>query len=467
MFKRLLTLITLAVMLGVTNVEAQVTIPNIFVTQQVISSSKMNANFNTLGTQALNRTAPILQATVTVDTNNAYDLGSVGFQFRNAWLGGTFSVGGTSTFTGLLTANGGIATTTITATGLVNVNGGALQFTANGTYPGGGAIVKNAVDGLIISGVAGSTFDFALLNPAGNAGIISIPTGTVNVQFSGTIGFPTTASFTTAGTILKHSVDGLLIAGIAGSGNDFTITSPAGGPIISVPTGTLNVTLGGTLTMPGLLTVNGAGQNVFSASVAGGAEQIVINNTHAAGASQFSGLLVEADNGGLTLQINQYSASANPGFADGPGGVNGVAAIWSTSTTGLALGTNVAGPIGFYAGSGLHMRFGINSNGDFTFGPSQHLFASVGTPTCSTFCGSIGAGGIDTAFSYQGTGSSHGVVIINFGHTFSNTPSCTVTMNVSGIGIPFISAISTTSVSISYSIGSALGEIGYVNCIGY
>jgi hypothetical protein len=111
----------LAVLLPVT-VAAQITVPNTFTTRQVISSSKMNQNFDEIELKALNRAAPIFQATVTVDTNNLYDIGQAGARFRdfflsrNALIGGTLGVTGATTLSSTLSVTG-----TTTFTGAVSL----------------------------------------------------------------------------------------------------------------------------------------------------------------------------------------------------------------------------------------------------------------------------------------------------------------------------------------------------------
>src|ERR1043166_7713705 len=107
MLKRILGIVLGTLLLASATAEAQITIPNSFVTRQVISSSKINANFNQLGLNALNRMAPVLQGTLAVDTDAAYDLGQVATRFRNAYFSGALTVGsmtnnGNGTVTGTL-----------------------------------------------------------------------------------------------------------------------------------------------------------------------------------------------------------------------------------------------------------------------------------------------------------------------------------------------------------------------------
>jgi hypothetical protein len=88
---------------------AQVTVPNTFTTGQVITAAQVNANFDALGTAALNRTTGgAISGNVTVTngvTIDGVDISSV--------LGGT----GTPTFDGIT------ATTTFTNSGTATING--------------------------------------------------------------------------------------------------------------------------------------------------------------------------------------------------------------------------------------------------------------------------------------------------------------------------------------------------------
>jgi hypothetical protein len=112
---------------------AQITVPNTFTTRQVISSSKMNGNFDEIELKALNRTAPILQATLDLDVSATYDLGTSAHKFRDIFLSRNATIGGTLGLTGdfaintnkfTVTAASGntLVAGTLDATGNFNVN---------------------------------------------------------------------------------------------------------------------------------------------------------------------------------------------------------------------------------------------------------------------------------------------------------------------------------------------------------
>jgi hypothetical protein len=104
-------------------------------------------------------------------------------------IGPSGSVGGTGT--------PGVFARWTTATTLVDGNmsqsgtnvsvAGSIQFPTAAAFPGAGAILKHAGNGLFISGALGSAFDFALTNPSGAAAIMTVPTGTINTNFYGRV----------------------------------------------------------------------------------------------------------------------------------------------------------------------------------------------------------------------------------------------------------------------------------------
>jgi hypothetical protein len=107
------------------------------------------------------------------------------------------SVGTTLTVTGLITATAG-----------VTVTGGTLASGAN--------LFKNAVDGLTVVGIAGSTSDYQLYNAAGNP-VMRVPTGTQNVVVAG-------AMTATDYTVGDGSTTVVGVSASAGAGATKTVT---------------------------------------------------------------------------------------------------------------------------------------------------------------------------------------------------------------------------------------------------
>ena len=150
---------------------------------------------------------------------------------------------------------------TLAASGDITSSGTlkALGDTAAGDAA---AIGFTAAEGLILTG-QGSTNDVTIKNDA-DADVIEIPTGTVNVTMAGTldvVGVATATTFepdgdTAAGdnaAIGFTAAEGLILTG-QGSTNDVTIKNDADADVIEIPTGTVNVTMAGTLDVVGVAT---------------------------------------------------------------------------------------------------------------------------------------------------------------------------------------------------------------------
>lgn len=155
---------------------------------------------------------------------------------------------GVAYFAGAITTDAGIIATTGTFSGAVTSQGG-FQVTANVAAPAGG-FAKNATDGLVLRGVAGSSYDAALTDPSNNY-IWRVPTGTVNVVFLGGI-TATTGTFSGALTGSSATFSSSIVAG-AGSALAWDarseMLSPADGIILlqnAANTGFTRLQFGGT-----------------------------------------------------------------------------------------------------------------------------------------------------------------------------------------------------------------------------
>ena len=163
---------------------------------------------------------------------------------------GTNVVEAISNITGALTTGALTVAGDVTLSGTVNVTGD----TAAGDDA---AIGYTSVEGLILTG-QGSTNDITIKNDA-DADVLEIPTGTTNVTVVGDISAGATLNAggdTAAGddaAIGYTSVEGLILTG-QGSTNDITIKNDADADVIEVPTGTVNVTMAGTLDVVGDVT---------------------------------------------------------------------------------------------------------------------------------------------------------------------------------------------------------------------
>jgi hypothetical protein len=75
-----------------------------------------------------------------------------------------------------------VSATTVTSTGPIQTTASQALNSANA-----GGMSYNSAAGLQIQAKTGSSYDFALLNPAANTDIMWVPTGTSNVNFAGAV----------------------------------------------------------------------------------------------------------------------------------------------------------------------------------------------------------------------------------------------------------------------------------------
>lgn len=239
----------------------------------------------------------------------------------------------------------------------------------------------------------------------------------------------------------------LLIAAITGSGTTGNLAKWASGTSLTDGPAASNVPL-----------LNAA--NIFTAAQA----ISVANGVSSALSARFNssnplmGLIIANSNGFVYLGYNTVSqvSSDIPKYD-----INGFAAQLRLDNGAFHFSNAPSGTAG--AVITLTERWGININGDWTFGASVHIADSSGVPTiASGFGSSPSIVGNDYAFAITiGSISSSGIV--NFGHTFTNPPIVVVSANT-GITLS-ITSISTTQVQITYS--AVTTGIIYVLVRGY
>ena len=145
------------------------------------------------------------------------------------------------------------------ATGTTNVDivGDVTAATVNAdgdtSASDNAAMGYTSAEGLILTG-QGSTNDITIKNDA-DADVITVATGGTNVDIVGDVTAATVNADgdTSAGddaAMGYTSAEGLILTG-QGSTNDVTIKNDADGDVISIPTGTTNVTIAGDLTISG------------------------------------------------------------------------------------------------------------------------------------------------------------------------------------------------------------------------
>jgi hypothetical protein len=216
------------------------------------------------------------------------------FSFSSDPDSGMYRVGANSIALGVsgaivlgITATGLAVTGDLTTTGAVEPAGD----TASGDNA---AIGYTATEGLILTG-QGSTNDVTVKNDA-DADVLVVPTGTTNVDI---VGVATAATFEPDGDTASSdnaaigytATEGLILTG-QGSANDVTIKNDADAEVLSVPTGTQNLTAAGDLTIAGDLTVNGTTATLDVTNQVIADNLIELNNGATSNAND-SGIVIE------------------------------------------------------------------------------------------------------------------------------------------------------------------------------
>ena len=187
----------------------------------------------------------------------------------------------------------------ITTTGVIT--GGTVEATTDTAASDNAAIGYTSAEGLILTG-QGSTNDVTIKNDA-DADVITIATGATNVDVVGDLTAGTlnadgdTASGDNA-AIGYTSGEGLILTG-QGSTNDVTIKNDADGAVISIPTGTTNVTIAGDLTI--------SGDDLFMGTNTSGAALIADGTNY--NPVVISGDATIATNGALTIAATSVEGS--------------------------------------------------------------------------------------------------------------------------------------------------------------
>lgn len=115
----------------------------------------------------------------------------------------------------------------VTLFGLLTASGGLL---IDGGSSGTGRLWKSAVNGLTLRGVTGSTYDWAIESPGGNA-LIANPTGTQRIYFPHASGVAVTGGSLLVGTTIDDGVNKLQVSGKA----LFTDTLTAAAAVFDFP----------------------------------------------------------------------------------------------------------------------------------------------------------------------------------------------------------------------------------------
>jgi hypothetical protein len=373
---------------------------------------------------------------IAVAVNNTYDIGASGTAFKNGYFAGTLTAG---TFSG-----SAASLTSIPAANLTGTIASATQdlITRTGTVTSGtwsglfGAVTGANLTNLTAANVTGShtlpdgvlSTNVPLLNVANTfTGITQKIDGATDALF---IADRNATSNKGGLQIMTNGVtDWYVGQGIYGTNSTFSIGSSS--------------TLFMSLSTAGILTVPSAGRHIIGAGGTTNNSVIRIDGANGTGLGAYLSL---AKNGTDQIFIGTVSAILGSGTSSN-------LALYTPSTTGIDLYTNAT------------LRWGVNSAGDMTFGPSSHIAMSNGAPTCGTNCLSIA--GTDYAMSVTGTASGHAALNINFGHTWSNAPVCTFSPGLGALTNPITDAvISINGMTIHYSANNT-SEVVSVICMGY
>ena len=294
-------------------------------------------------------------------------------------------------------------TTTVNFAGAVDVVGDltAATFTPDGDTAAGdsAAIGFTAAEGLILTG-QGSTNDVTIKNDA-DADVLEIPTGTVNVTVAGDLvaaGTLKATGDTAAGdgaALGFTAAEGLILTG-QGSTNDVTIKNDADADVIEVPTGTVNVTMAGTVTAASTI-VGNAGLHVKNGATGAGFVQFFEDSDNGSNKVTLAGPASTAD---ITLTLPS-----------------------SVGTSGQALVTDGNGVLSFAAVGGLYNDWLIKT-ANYTMVSGDQIIVNKTTALTMTLPASPSAGDVVTV---KATGG--GTVTIGRNSSNINSTAADGTLN--------------------------------------
>lgn len=216
-------------------------------------------------------------------------------------------------------------------TGTTNVDivgdltAGTLNADGDTSASDAAAIGYTTAEGLILTG-QGSASDVTLKNDADGT-VLTIPTGTTNVDVVGdfTAGTLNADGDTSAGdnaAIGYTAAEGLILTG-QGSTNDVTIKNDADADVIEIPTGTVNVTMAGTVTAASTL-VGNAGLHVKNGATGAGFVQFFEDSDNGTNKVTLIGPASTAD---ITLTLPSSAGSSGQAMVTDGNGVLSFAAV--------------------------------------------------------------------------------------------------------------------------------------------
>jgi hypothetical protein len=379
MIRNLLAIVAALLLVGtMQTVHAQLSqVTNNFSPRDVISSAKVNANFDDIEAQALNRAAGVLTGTLAVGTTGTYDLSTTATRFRDLWLsrnaavGGTLGVTGgttlttlsattiagtTGTFSGLVLANAGLTVTgTMTATaisGPITGSGAGLTGLVAGNITAGGTFLQQTASAL--TGLTAANITAAGTLPQLNAAALTSLTA-ANITAAGTLPALNGSALTalnatqlTTGTLPDLRLSGTYtnVLTFSSASNSFT---GSGAGLSSLPaaslTGTIDVARIASLTTADFTSANVSQWTNDSAYLQGGGSPSFVNLT-ATGTYALGGATVNAMHGNINF--------------DGGGLGGGAPLLYPVADNSGSIG-NVAGTLRWSFIRGVIIRGGFQS----------------------------------------------------------------------------------------------------------
>lgn len=497
---------------------AQITVPFTFTAGTVANPTEVNTNFAKFA-DALNRTGGTMTGTltslqITPSATNTYDLGSAAALYRSGYYRTSLVFGQTTANYTLTWANpasaraisiadpGGTdvftfnaATQTLTNKTLTApaISSPVLSGTATGTYTLASPVLSGTVTGTY---TIGGTPTFPATVPLTNAANTFTAAQTIALTDAGVgtktstlilsrIGAATSVTERMVGMAFNDANNPTLVGGVTGvrdnsSGNflgglAFFVHSTSG----SAATDFTGLTEAARIDSSGFFKVNTTTDMTSSTSAsfvtAGGAaiaKKLLVGTSISIGAT--TGMTVmnaDATNTRLLIHdgtvtntaLRMIAGSATTFDIDVVLGNSSAAekTLRFQANGGLSAFAGLLQPSGGFSGDGTTKHWGINSAGDHTFGASSDIADSAGTPTYNS---GFGTGrlitGSDYAFNVlivSASGTTTGT--LNFGHTWTNAPSC-----VASADSVTVNTITTSTTTITLTFGSNTGARLYVLC---
>jgi len=242
-----------------------------------------------------------------------------------------------------------IVSTGISITGNITATG-TIEPSGDTSAGDNAAIGYTAAEGLILTG-QGSSNDVTIMNDLGGVAL-AVPTGTNNLVGGGDItgvGIHVTGD-TAAGddaAIGYTSTEGLILTG-QGSSNDVTIKNDGDAEVLSVPTGTVNLTAAGDLTIAGDLTVNGTTATLDVTNQVIADNLIELNNGATSNAND-SGIVIERGSTGNNALLvwdesgDYWAMATTTATGSATGNISYSLAPLQTSSLKLTTGATITG----------------------------------------------------------------------------------------------------------------------------